>query len=279
MPLGASQRKTMLEETTAHAGHWPSLQTEGRSVTNLDRVPTGPQALARLLVTIDSTPVALEVKRYVDEPAARAEKGVERLEDALKELLDPVAKQMRCKLVLDLTFDVQLLQKYSRQAAARDADLLAPSHPRGGSARHRGSSADRVYGPLGPAAGRCTRCTPLRIRRSTWHHGRRPDGPSRGRRLGRMGDRNQRPSTCRPTPRRQILAILSQWDESTELTAAFAGLRTDDPLVARLQRLEWRKRACRVRSSTDRSDPECPIAGLRASSLAGKRWYGGRAEC
>jgi hypothetical protein len=221
MPLGASQRKTMLEETTAHAVI-AQLQTEGRSATNLDRVPTGPKPSPDFLVTIDSTPVALEVKRYVDEPAARAEKGVERLEEALKELLDPVAKQMRCKLVLDLTFDVQLLQKYSRQAAARDADLLAPSIREAA----RKAPEDQVliesmvpwvlrpvvyavYSPADPSFYVGTMAPGLTVHPEAdawvaWV-------------IGTKGHQHVGHAKT------AILAILSQWDESTELTTAFAG--------------------------------------------------------
>jgi hypothetical protein len=116
----------MLEETTAHAVI-AQLLTEGRSVTSLHRVPEGLGPSPDFLVTIDGTLVALEVKRFIEERAAKAEAGVQRLEEALKKHLDPIASQMRCKLVLDLTFAVESLQNYSRRDAARDAGLLAPS--------------------------------------------------------------------------------------------------------------------------------------------------------
>jgi hypothetical protein len=123
--LSAKQRNEMLEETTAHAviAH---LLAEGRSVTNLQRVREGRGPSPDFLVTIDGAPVALEVKRYIDQQAAKAEFGVEMLEGELKPLLDSTAAQMQCKLVLDLTFAVEQLQHYGRLDAARDAGLLAP---------------------------------------------------------------------------------------------------------------------------------------------------------
>jgi hypothetical protein len=124
--LSASQRNRMLEETTAHAVI-AQLLTEGLSVTNLRRVPEGVSASPDFLVTVDGTFVALEVKRFINERAAKAEAGVEMLEGALKALLDTKAAQMRCKLVLDLTFAVESLQTYSRRDAAHDARLLAPA--------------------------------------------------------------------------------------------------------------------------------------------------------
>lgn len=123
--LSAKQRNEMLEEATAHAviAH---LLADGRSVTDLQRVREGRRPSPDFLVTMDGTPAALEVKRFIDERAAKAEFGVEMLEEALKPLLDPTAAQMRCKLVLDLTFAVEQLQRYGRRDAARDAGLLAP---------------------------------------------------------------------------------------------------------------------------------------------------------
>ena len=78
----------MLEETRARAVS-AQLRAEGRSVTSFGRVPQGRGPSPDFLVTIDGALVALEVKRFIDERAAKAEAGVEMLEKALKR---PVAR-------------------------------------------------------------------------------------------------------------------------------------------------------------------------------------------
>ncbi len=191
MLLGASQRKTMLEETTAHAVV-AQLQTEGRSATNLDRVPTGPEPSPDFLVTIDSTPVALEVKRDgVDEPAARAEKGVERLERSSSRTPTRPCRQAEC--AASSCWTSRLTSSCFKSTAVPSCRPRCRSsraeHPRGGSQEHprKGSSADRVYGPLGPAAGRVRGVLPCGSVVLRGHHGPRPDGPPRGRSTGSHG--------------------------------------------------------------------------------------------
>jgi hypothetical protein len=118
-----SQRNAMLEANAAHAVI-ALLLTEGRTVSGLHRVPVGRNRTPDFGVTIDKERVALEVVRFIDGRTAKAGAGVELLEAALKRLLDPVAVQMKRKLVLDLTFAVEPLQDYGLREAARDADLL-----------------------------------------------------------------------------------------------------------------------------------------------------------
>ncbi len=96
-------------------------------MTRFHRVLPGEDRRPDFLLQLDREQVALEVVRFIDERVAKAEAGVGLLERALKERLDPLAVQMRCKLALDLTFDVIPLQTYGRKDAERDAELLAPS--------------------------------------------------------------------------------------------------------------------------------------------------------
>ncbi len=120
------------EETVASAvvAH---LLSEGRTVADFRRPPTGGVRSPDFLMQLDGSQMALEVVRFLDADLTKAMANIAMVERALKNevRLQEAAAGLGCKLVLEIHFSVQPLLDYQRADADHDAGLLAASILRG----------------------------------------------------------------------------------------------------------------------------------------------------